>query len=88
MAAIDSAGLVSESYPIRDTLFFKIQGDPAAIQSTAETVQGVVSKHGSLGFKFAKTDDEAEELWLNRKYALMSTIQSEEGAKYWTTDVW
>ena len=88
MAAIDAAGLVSEKYPIRDTLFFKIQGDPAAIESTAQTVQQIVARHGSLSFKFAKTDAEAEELWENRKYALISTIQSEEGARCWTTDVW
>ncbi|RPD65872.1 D-lactate dehydrogenase cytochrome oxidoreductase [Lentinus tigrinus ALCF2SS1-7] len=87
MAAIDEAGLVSETLPIRDTLFFKIQGDPAAIESTARTVQQIVSNHGSSNFKFAKTDDEAEELWESRKYALMSTIESQEDARCWTTDV-
>ncbi|KAI0721511.1 D-lactate dehydrogenase cytochrome oxidoreductase [Cerioporus squamosus] len=87
MAAIDEAGLVSETYPIRDTLFFKIQGDPAAIESTARTVQQIVSNHKSSNFKFTTTDEEAEELWESRKYALMSTIESEEGARCWTTDV-
>ncbi|KAI0362722.1 D-lactate dehydrogenase cytochrome oxidoreductase [Trametes cingulata] len=87
MKAIADAGLVSETYPINDTLFFKIQGDPAAIDSTARTVQEIVSRHDSMNFKFAKTEDEAEELWESRKYALMSTIQSEEGARCWTTDV-
>lgn len=88
MAAIDAAGLVSETYPVHDTLFFKIQGDPAAIKTTADAVRRIVGKHGSINFKFAQTDDEAEELWESRKYALMSTIESEEGARCWTTDVW
>ncbi|KAI0670632.1 D-lactate dehydrogenase cytochrome oxidoreductase [Trametes maxima] len=87
MKAIADAGLVSETYPIHDTLFFKIQGDPAAIDSTTRTVQDIVSKHSSINFKFAKTEDEAEELWESRKYALMSTIESEEDARCWTTDV-
>ncbi|KAL1947576.1 hypothetical protein VTO73DRAFT_13300 [Trametes versicolor] len=87
MKAIADAGLVSEPYPSHDTLFFKIQGDPAAIDSTTRTVQDVVAKHRSVNFVFAKTADEAEELWESRKYALMSTIESEEGARCWTTDV-
>ncbi|KAI0637234.1 D-lactate dehydrogenase cytochrome oxidoreductase [Trametes polyzona] len=87
MKAIADAGLVSETYPTRDTLFFKIQGDPTAIDSTARTVQDIVAKHSSAYFKFANTEDEAEELWESRKYALMSTIESEEGARCWTTDV-
>ncbi|KAH9901133.1 D-lactate dehydrogenase cytochrome oxidoreductase [Cubamyces lactineus] len=87
MKAIADAGLVSETYPNHDTLFFKIQGDPAAIDSTARTVQDIVAKHRSMYFKFAKTADEAEELWESRKYALMSTIESEEDARCWTTDV-
>ncbi|KAI0371750.1 D-lactate dehydrogenase cytochrome oxidoreductase [Pilatotrama ljubarskyi] len=87
MKAIADGGLVSETYPIHDTLFFKIHGDPAAIDSTTRTVQDIVSKHRSVNFKFAETEDEAEELWESRKYALMSTIQSEEGARCWTTDV-
>ena len=88
MAASNDAGLVSKQYSVRDTLFFKIQGDPPAIESTAKTVQQIVSQHGATTFQFASTDDEAEELWDNRKYALTSTIQSEEGARVWTTDVW
>ncbi|KAI9067055.1 D-lactate dehydrogenase cytochrome oxidoreductase [Trametes sanguinea] len=87
MKAIADAGLVSETYPIHDTLFFKIQGDPAAIDSTAKTVQDIVTRHRSMYFKFAKTEEEAEDLWESRKYALMSTIESEEGVRCWTTDV-
>ncbi|KAF7789547.1 hypothetical protein EIP86_000493 [Pleurotus ostreatoroseus] len=88
MNAINDAGLVSKTYPVRDTLFFKLQGTPSAIKETAAAVQSIVKKHGSQQFQFASTDQEAAELWENRKYALMSTITSGgEGARVWTTDV-
>lgn len=88
VAASDNAGLVSKQYPVRDTLSFKIQGDSTAIATTAQSVQKTVFEHGASSFEFASTEEEAEELWDNRKYALTSTIQSEEGARVWTTDVW
>ena len=89
MAAINAAGLVSKAYPVRDTLFFKIQGTPAAIADAAAAVKAITRRHGSSAFAFAQTDAEAAELWENRKYALTSTITSGgEGARVWTTDVW
>lgn len=89
MAAVNGAGLVSKSYPVRDTLFFKLQGTPTAIKETSAAVQQIVKKHGSNQFQFASTDQEAEELWENRKYALTSTITSGgPDARVWTTDVW
>ncbi|PIL23764.1 hypothetical protein GSI_13514 [Ganoderma sinense ZZ0214-1] len=87
IAASNKAGLVSKQYPVVDTLFFKIQGDPSAIAATAQSVQKTVLEHGGNNFHFASTREEADELWDNRKYALTSTIQSEEGARVWTTDV-
>ncbi|KIP10308.1 hypothetical protein PHLGIDRAFT_101421 [Phlebiopsis gigantea 11061_1 CR5-6] len=88
MAAINAAGLVSKAYPVRDTLFFKLQGTPAAMKEAAGAVQKIVKAHGSDRFEFAQTDQEAAELWENRKYALTSTITSGgEDAKVWTTDV-
>ena len=89
MAAINAAGLVSKSYPVRDTLFFKLQGTASAIKEAAGDVQKIVKRHGGERFEYAQSDKEAAELWENRKYALMSTITSGgEGARVWTTDVW
>lgn len=88
MSAINNAGLVNHPYPVNDTLFFKIQGDPEAIQLTSKVVKAIVQKHGSSRFEFAATDEEAEDLWQNRKYALMSTMGAEPGSRCWTTDVW
>ncbi|KAF9453257.1 D-lactate dehydrogenase cytochrome oxidoreductase [Macrolepiota fuliginosa MF-IS2] len=87
MDAINKAGLIEHPYPVKDTLFFKIQGDAGCITSTSKTIRAIVEKHGSKGFKFASTDGEAEDLWQNRKYALMSTLAAHPGTRCWTTDV-
>jgi D-lactate dehydrogenase (cytochrome) len=88
MSAINSGGVVSNPLPISDTLFFKIQGDKVAIDAASKQISAIVKKHGSSKFEFAKTDEEADDLWHNRKYALMSTFAAHPGSKCWTTDVW
>lgn len=88
MDAINTAGVSTKLLPVRDTLFFKLQGDDPAIKLTAKTVQAIVKKHGSDRFEFASTDQEAEDLWQNRKYALTSTMGAHPGTRCWTTDVW
>jgi len=88
MSAINNAGLVDHAYPVMDTLFFKIQGASEAIELTAGVVEEIVQKHGGVRFEFAATDEEAADLWQNRKYALMSSMAVVPGARCWTTDVW
>ncbi len=88
MAAINDAGLCEKKYPVQDTLFFKIQGDDTSVKRTAEAMQNLITKHDGLRFQFASTDKEAEELWQNRKYALMSSLAAYPGLRCWTTDVW
>lgn len=88
MAAINKAGLVDHPYPVKDTLFFKIQGAAEAIKLTSDVVQEITKRHGSDRFEFAATDEEAADLWQNRKYALMSSMAALPGSRCWTTDVW
>ncbi|KAF9234789.1 D-lactate dehydrogenase cytochrome oxidoreductase [Melanogaster broomeanus] len=87
MSAINTAGIIEKPYPVQDTLFFKLQGSPECISETSKTVQQIAQRHGGSRFEFASTDQEAEDLWENRKYALVSTIASHPGTKCWTTDV-
>ncbi|XP_006458232.1 hypothetical protein AGABI2DRAFT_199668 [Agaricus bisporus var. bisporus H97] len=87
MDAINKAGLVERPYPVLDTLFFKIQGSAECISSASKTIQAIVKKHGSKTFKFAATEEEADDLWQNRKYALMSSLAAYPGTRCWTTDV-
>jgi hypothetical protein len=88
MSAINKAGVVDHPYPVKDTLFFKIQGAPEAIKLTSEVVREITSRHGSDRFEFAATDEEAADLWQNRKYALTSSRALVPDARCWTTDVW
>jgi D-lactate dehydrogenase (cytochrome) len=88
MSAINTGGVVSNPLPISDTLFFKIQGDKVAIDAASKQISAIVKKHGSSKFEFAQTDAEADDLWHNRKYALMSTLAAHPGSRCWTTDVW
>lgn len=88
MAAINKSGTMETKYPAVDTLFFKIQGSPEAIKQTAELVKKITRSHGGERFKFAASDQEAADLWQNRKDALFATLASHPGSKCWTTDVW
>lgn len=87
MDALNNGGLTDREYPVKDTLFFKLQGDDTAIKLTSKIIQTLVAKHGSTKFEFASTDDEAETLWQNRKYALVSTLAAHPESRCWTTDV-
>jgi D-lactate dehydrogenase (cytochrome) len=87
MRAINKAGFIDTPYPVQDSLFFKIQGDTETINLAYKAVQDTIQRHGSSRFQFAATDQEAEDIWQNRKYALMSTLAAEPGYRCWTTDV-
>jgi D-lactate dehydrogenase (cytochrome) len=88
MNAINKAGTTQKPYPTQDTLFFKIQGAPEAISRAAEVIGSIVKKHASSRFEFASTEEQAKEMWENRKMALFSSLQLEQGLRCWTTDVW
>ncbi|KAI0029461.1 FAD-linked oxidase-like protein [Vararia minispora EC-137] len=87
MDAINGSAMTSSPLPVSDSLFFKLQGSPEAIALTASTVSAITKAHGASRFAFAATDQEADELWQNRKYALMATVASKPGYRPWTTDV-
>lgn len=88
MKAINKAGTTQKLYPIQDSLFFKIQGAPEVISKAAEVLESIVKKHAGSRFEFASTEEQAKEMWENRKMALFSSLQLEPGLRCWTTDVW
>jgi hypothetical protein len=52
-------------------------------------VQQVVKKHGGSKFKRAKTQEEGDLIWQDRKNALFTALAYAGGdAKGWLTDVW
>ena len=55
----------------------------------AKIVQQVVKKHGGSKFKRAKSQEEGDLIWQDRKNALFTAIAYAGGdAKGWLTDVW
>jgi len=87
MKAVNLSGMSSVTYPEKDSLLFKFQGSTQTLKDTAATVKRIVEKHGGTGFALAKSDQEADDLWANRKYGLWSTMALIPDARCWTTDV-
>lgn len=88
MAAINKYGMSARKWPEKDSLFFKFQGpSPASLQETAKTVKEIVGRHGGTGFEFAQNDQEAADLWADRKNAVFAGLALVDGSKGWATDV-
>ncbi|TFK79770.1 FAD-linked oxidase, partial [Polyporus arcularius HHB13444] len=88
MKATNIYGMSSRKWPEKDSLFFKFQGPtPRALQETADIVKKIAQKHGGTGFALAKSDQEANNLWMDRKNALYSSLALIPGARGWSTDV-
>jgi D-lactate dehydrogenase (cytochrome) len=85
-----TAGNPARQYDIADHLFFKLQGaTPGALSEAVDVVKKLVKKHGGDKFWPAKTHEEAEAVWSDRKNGLYSSLAyAGDGAKAWSTDVW
>jgi len=90
MRATMTAGNPARRYDIVDHLFFKLQrAPPGSLSESVEVVKKIVKKHGGDKFWPARTEEEAEAIWTDRKNGLYSNLAyAGEGAKAWTTDVW
>jgi len=90
MRATMTAGNPARQYDIADHLFFKLQGaTPGALSESVEVVKKIVKKHGGDKFWPARTQEEAEAVWTDRKNGLYSSqAYAGEGARVWMTDVW
>jgi len=90
MRATMSAGNPARPYDVADHLFFKLQSaTPGALSESVEVVKKIVKKHGGDNFSPAKTQEEAEAIWMDRKNGFYSSLAyAGEGAKAWATDVW
>ncbi|KAG8902292.1 hypothetical protein FRB99_004654 [Tulasnella sp. 403] len=87
MVATNKFGQSQRKYLEKDSLFFKIQGSPSHIKENAKIIEKIVKKHGGLTFELAKNDQQAAELWQDRKNALWSSLSLVPGSKGWSTDV-
>ncbi|RDB30391.1 D-lactate dehydrogenase [cytochrome], mitochondrial [Hypsizygus marmoreus] len=88
MKATNIYGQSKRKYPERDSLFFKFQGPtPASLAETAEITRRVVEKYGGTGFALAESEEEATDLWADRKNAYYAGLAMVDGGKGWGTDV-
>ncbi|EON67118.1 hypothetical protein W97_06371 [Coniosporium apollinis CBS 100218] len=89
MRCINDAGQTTKHWKEAPTLFFKFAGTPSSVKEHISIVQKLAKSAGSKSFEFAKTADEAAELWSARKEALWSVMAKKrnESDHVWTTDV-
>lgn len=87
MAATNKYGQSARKYMEKDSLFIKFQGSPSHIRDNARVVKEICQKNGSLSFDLARNDQEAHDLWQDRKNALWTSLTMVPGGKIWTTDV-
>ena len=89
MRCINDSGSTSRTWKEAPTLFFKFAGTPNAVKEQIDIVKNLARSQGSKTFDFAKSRDEAAELWSARKEALWSVMakRRDESDHVWTTDV-
>ncbi|KAL8866466.1 MAG: hypothetical protein Q9174_006286, partial [Haloplaca sp. 1 TL-2023] len=89
MRCINEAGSTSREWKEMPTLFFKFTGTPSGVKEQIGQVQKLAKSKGVKSFDFAKSEEEAQELWSARKEALWSVMakRRDESDHVWTTDV-
>lgn len=89
MKCINDSGSTSRHWKEAPTLFFKFAGTRTGVQESIDIVKNMAKKQGCKGFEFARSEDEAAELWSARKAALFSVLakKRDENDHVWTTDV-
>jgi D-lactate dehydrogenase (cytochrome) len=89
MKCINKAGTTSRHWEEAPSLFFKFAGSPEAIKEQIGIVKKAAQAAKNKTFEFAKSDDEAAELWSARKEALWSVMamRRDSSDHVWTTDV-
>lgn len=89
MDALSSYKGASRKWPVKDTVFFKLQGTSSdSLSGTAAFVREIALKHGATDLVLAADDKEAEGLWADRKNALHVALATFPGSRPWATDVW
>lgn len=89
MRCINDSGTTGRKWKEAATLFFKFAGTKNGVKDQIDTVRKLAKEAKNMTFEFAKTDDEASELWSARKDALWSVMakKRDDSDHVWTTDV-
>lgn len=73
--------------PVRSTLFFEFHGSADQVADQAKRVEAIVSKHGSIDYRWSDNQDERETLWNARFNAFWATQALDSAKKIIVTDV-
>jgi D-lactate dehydrogenase (cytochrome) len=88
MDVINRAGGTNRTWDLKDTIFFKFSGTSAGVKDNIELTTKIAKANGGGKLIYAKTEQEAHELWKARKEALWSMVMlRKEGEQIWSTDV-
>ncbi|KIY49941.1 hypothetical protein FISHEDRAFT_72171 [Fistulina hepatica ATCC 64428] len=88
MRATNLFGISHRNWLEKDSIFFKFQGSSQeALDHTARVVRAAVERHGGTDFYLATSEQEAHDIWSDRKNALFLGMSLVPGAKGWSTDV-
>jgi D-lactate dehydrogenase (cytochrome) len=89
MRGTNNYGVSKYKYEDKDSLFLKLQGPtPASLKESADIVKKIAAKYGGTSFTVARNEEEAHDMWMDRKNALYSGLSLVPGARGWSTDVW
>ena len=88
MDVINRAGGTNRTWEEVPTIFFKFTGTSAGVQDNIKTTSEITKANKGGKLIYAKTDQEAHDLWRARKEALWSMLSlRREGDEVWSTDV-
>lgn len=89
MNATNNFGMSRRKWAEKDSLFIKFQGPSQnSLKESVETAKSIAKTHGAFGFELAKNDQEAADLWADRKNAHYAGLALVPGARSVATDVW
>ncbi|KAF7718765.1 D-lactate dehydrogenase (cytochrome) [Penicillium ucsense] len=88
MDVINRAGGTGKVWKVTPTLFFKFSGTTAGVADSINLTRQLATSNNAMEFMFAKTEQEAHDLWSARKQSLWSMMAlRKEGCEVWSTDV-
>ncbi|CAI7671289.1 unnamed protein product [Penicillium bialowiezense] len=88
MDVINRAGGTGRSWKVSPTLFFKFSGTKDGVADSINLTTQIAQSNKAESFEFARTEQEAHDLWSARKQSLWSMMAlRKEGSEVWSTDV-
>ena len=75
------------NYPVLPALLFEFHGTEIAVREQVETVGEIAGEFGGKGFRWAREQEDRNQLWQARHDAYYAALALRPGAKGWATDV-